>query len=181
MPLTDSNIQWQPTLNTDAVPAPLQEVILDQRSLTQKLKQLHNNEFFVRLISQQWQELAGAEKVFLNCHDRQANIREVLLFGSGRPVVFARCVLPESSLCGDNKDLLALGERPLGEYIFKQPGLRRDPMEFASLPAAGFNQYLDFNVGKKRVWARRSLFYLREKPISVCEVFLPGENDLQQA
>ena len=174
MPFTDLNMQWQPAITTDALPPWLRELMLDQCSLTQKLKQLHNEEFFVRLISQQWQELAEAERVFLSCNDRHANIREVLLFGSGQPVVFARCALPESSLVGDNVDLLSLGERPLGEYIFKQPGLRRHPMEYTRFPAEWFNRYLDINAVNETLWARRSLFYLREKPISVCEVFLPG-------
>ncbi|MFK0571016.1 chorismate--pyruvate lyase family protein [Endozoicomonas sp.] len=175
MPFADfADITWQPAIEARHIPESLREMILDQNSLTRRLKQLHNNAFFVRVISHEWQEPSPAEKRFLNCDDHRASIREVLLFGSGRPVVFARSVLPESSLAGDNKALLNLGEKPLGEYIFTQPGLRRGPIEITDIPARQFNAHLDFDFETEIAWARRSLFYLREKPILVCEVFLPA-------
>ena len=183
MPLADfTDMTWQPAIEAKHIPEALREMILDQNSLTRRLKQLHNNEFFVRVISHEWQNPAPSEKAFLNCDDQQASIREVLLFGSGRPVVFARSVLPESSLTGNNEVLLNLGEKPLGEYIFNQPGLRRGPIEITNIPARRFNSHLDFEYETETAWARRSLFYLKEKPISVCEVFLPfpDQNPIQQ-
>ncbi|ELU00933.1 hypothetical protein CAPTEDRAFT_137355 [Capitella teleta] len=165
---------WQPAIKAKHIPETLREMILDQNSLTRRLKQLHNNEFFVRVISHEWQEPSLQEKVFLNCEDQRASVREVLLFGSGQPIVFARSVLPESSLTGENEDLLELGEKPLGEYIFSQPGLHRGPIEVVDIQACQFNSHLDFKFDTEIAWARRSLFYLREKPISVCEVFLPS-------
>ena len=166
-------MNWQPAQNAKAIPFALRDMILDQHSLTRRLKQAHNNDFFVRVISHDWQEPDASEKAFIHCDDQRASIREVLLFGSGQPVVFARSVLPESSLTGENKVLLELGDRPLGEYIFSQPGLRRGPIEVASMKASEFNVYLDMKFTTEIAWARRSLFYLREKPISVCEFFLP--------
>lgn len=174
MPLADfADMNWQPAQEAKTIPDALREMILDQHSLTRRLKQVHNNEFFVRVISHDWQDPDASEKAFLHCDDQRASIREVLLFGSGQPVVFARSVLPESSLSGENKVLLELGDKPLGEYIFSQPGLRRGPIEVTDLKASQFNSHLDFDFETEIAWARRSLFYLREKPISVCEVFLP--------
>ncbi|WP_067518400.1 chorismate--pyruvate lyase family protein [Endozoicomonas ascidiicola] len=165
--------EWQPALQAEGIPETLREMILDNHSLTQRLKQLHHQEFFVRVLCHEWQEPISEEKAFLHCDDQRASIREVLLFGSGKPVVFARSVLPESSLMGDNAELLNLGDKPLGEYIFSQPDLRRGPIEVAPLPARQFNQRINVTFDKETAWARRSLFYLREKPILVCEVFLP--------
>ncbi len=174
MPFADfADMTWQPAIEAKHIPETLREMILDQNSLTRRLKQRHNNEFFVRVISHEWQEPSLTEKAFLSCDDQRASVREVLLFGSGQPVVFARSVLPESSLAGDNQALLNLGDQPLGEYIFRQPGLHRGPIEITAIPARLFNPHLDVDFETETAWARRSLFYLREKPISVCEVFLP--------
>ncbi|USE35916.1 chorismate lyase [Endozoicomonas sp. SCSIO W0465] len=179
MPFADfAELNWQPAQDAKAIPNTLREMILDHHSLTQRLKQIHNNEFFVRVISHDWQEPEPSEKAFLNCDDQHASVREVLLFGSGQPVVFARSVLPVSSLSGENRALLALENRPLGEYIFSQPDLRRGPIEVTDMKASQFNAYLDFEFATEIAWARRSLFYLRERPISVCEVFLPEREQL---
>lgn len=164
---------WQPVDEAEAIPNSLRSMIRDKDSLTRRLKRQHNNNFFVRLLSQDWQEPSASEQLFLRCQRGQASVREVLLFGSGRPVVFARSVLPQSSLTGQNRDLLNLGETPLGEYIFQQPGLQRGPIEVAAIEAREFNHLLGSDFTAETAWARRSLFYVREKPILVCEVFLP--------
>ncbi len=169
-----TDVQWQPLDNAKGIPPHLHHMISDQDSLTQRLKRQYNNAFSVRLLSQSWQVPTPSEQAFLCCQNEQASVREVLLFGSARPVVFARSVLPESSLAGQNKALLHLGETPLGEYIFNQPGLCRGPIEVATIAAREFNILLECDFTAQTTWARRSLFYLREKPISVCEVFLPS-------
>ncbi|MGB1270614.1 MAG: chorismate--pyruvate lyase family protein [Endozoicomonas sp.] len=177
MPFVDfSDMTWQPEpceKRGDSIPSGLREMLLDHTSLTQRLKQVHKSTFFVRVIRHEWLEPTASESAFLSCGEGSASVREVLLFGSGRPVVFARSVLPASSLEGDNRGLLTLGDRPLGEYIFSQPGLHRGPIEIAKIPARQFNLHLDFDYGDEGAWGRRSLFYLNDLPISVCEVFLP--------
>lgn len=171
MPFADLN--WQPAQKAKAIPDTIREMILDHNSLTHRLKQLHNDDFFVRVIFHEWQTPDASEQAFLGCDDQLASIREVLLFGSGQPVVFARSVLPASSLSNENRALLALGDKPLGEYIFSQTDVRRGPIEVAHIPANQFNAHLEWKFDKEIAWARRSLFFLREQPISVCEVFLP--------
>ena len=173
LPTFFTHVSWLPVDKAEAIPTSLRSTIRDKGSLTQRLKIQHNNNFSVRLLSQDWQEPSEPEQLFLSCQRGKASVREVLLYGSGRPVVFARSVLPESSLTGQNSELLRLGETPLGEYIFKQPGLRRGPIEVAAIEAREFNHLLGADFTVETAWARRSLFYLREKPILVCEVFLP--------
>ena len=175
MPFVDFlNRPWNPEVKAvGEVPVGLREIIFDHGSLTRRLKNLHNNDFKVEVIRQCWAIPTLSESRFLQCDDERASIREVLLYGSGAPVVFARSVLPDSSLTGKNSALLELGKKPLGEYIFSQPGLSRGSIEIAEIPARQFNQYLDYEYKDESAWGRRSLFYLNEKPISVCEVFLP--------
>ena len=173
LPALFTDVRWRPVDEATGIPTSLRATIRDQDSLTRRLKQQHNNAFFVRLLSQDWQVPAASERRFLRCQDEQASVREVLLFGSGRPVVFARSVLPLSSLSGQNSELLNLGETPLGEYIFKQSGLSRGPIEVAPIKARALNDLTGFDYGTDIAWARRSLFHVRAKPILVCEVFLP--------
>ena len=173
LPALFTDVRWQPVDEAAGIPTSLRTTIRDQNSLTRRLKRQYNNAFSVHLLSQSWQMPDASEQRFLRCKDEQASVREVLLFGSGRPVVFARSVLPLSSLTGQNSELLNLGETPLGEYIFKQPGLLRGPIEVASIKARAFNDLMGSDFGTDIAWARRSLFCLRTKPILVCEVFLP--------
>ena len=173
LPTFFTHVSWLPVDEAEAIPTSLRATICDRDSLTRRLKIEHNNNFFVRVLSQDWQEPSKSERMFLHCQQGQANVREVLLYGSGRPVVFARSVLPQSSLAGQNIELLNLGETPLGEYIFKQPSLRRGPIEVGAIKACEFNHLLGSDFTVETAWARRSLFYMREKPILVCEVFLP--------
>ena len=173
-----TNMLWHSeSVAVRSVPSALKDIIFDHGSLTARLKQLHHNSFSVRVLKHHWSRPTQSEQQFLSSQDNRASIREVLLFGSGKPLVFARSVLPESSLTDDNQVMLDLGSKPLGEYIFNQPDLVRGVIEIAEVPAVQFNPYLDFNYQKELAWARRSLFRVNGKPISVCEVFLPEQKD----
>jgi chorismate--pyruvate lyase len=54
---------------------------------------------------------------------------------------------------------MELNEKPLGEYLFNHPELIRTEMDVSALGSD--------------TWARRSLFYLFNKPVLVAEFFLP--------
>lgn len=174
---------WQPkpvlsSTFADDIPEPYRGWLLDSGSLTRRLKSICTKSFKVKVLKQIWDAPSGSEQQFLQCHGELANIREVLLVVDDRPVVFARSVLPESSLTDKNRDLLRLGEKPLGEFLFSQPSLRRGQIEIEELPANQFNTHLERPYHQERSWGRRSRFYLNEKAISVCEVFLP-DHDLR--
>lgn len=175
MPFVDfSDLPWQPKhYLPQQLPERWRDWLLDSGSLTQRLKQAFNNDFRVQVVRHEHCQPTHPEQRFLGSSCSMACIREVLLVCGGEPVVFARSVLPDSSLIGNNKELLRLGEKPLGEFLFNHPAMRRGPIEIAELPARQFNQHLDFDYQDEAAWGRRSLFYLNDKPISVCEVFLP--------
>ncbi len=88
-------------------------------------------------------------------------IREVILFCDQNAVIYARTVIPLASLKGKHRRLKFLKNRPLGAYLFAQRDMQRDPLEISILHHHG-----------KTLWARRSCFYLRQKPLLVYEVFL---------
>ena len=177
MPFTDfANLNWQPAHEITSIPAHLKEVILDESSLTYRLRRLYGDKFVVRVISHKWQELHSSEQAFLNCNDQWGSVREVLLMGADKPAVFAQSIMPQTSLGGDNITFLSLGNRPLGEFIFKQPNCHRGIIEAAKIQASRFNMHYDFNVATETAWARRSLFHLQNGSIAVYEVFLTSSD-----
>ncbi len=196
MPFIDfSGLSWKPRhYLKQQIPEPWRDWLLDRGSLTQRLKHEFDGDFRVQVIRHGTFMPTCSELKFLNNYEqskatstsgelagsfenrhcsKMASIREVLLICGGRPRVFARSVLPHSSLIGTNRELLQLGTKPLGEFLFNHPGMRRGPFEVAELPARQFNPHLVEKYSDETAWGRRSLFYLHEKSISVCEIFLP--------
>ncbi|WP_029686453.1 chorismate lyase [Tatumella saanichensis] len=86
-------------------------------------------------------------------------LREVILYGDGKPWLSGRTVLPEGTLSGPETALLALGESPLGRFLFTSSQLSRDFI----LP--GHSDGL---------WGRYSLLRLSGKPLILTELFLPA-------
>ena len=87
--------------------------------------------------------------------------------------VFARSVLPLSSLVGVLRHLRKQGNRPLGAFLFSQPKLIRSPIAL-SLINRHHNYVPAVFMGNAPVWGRRSIFYVANKPLLVSEVFLPS-------
>ena len=104
-------------------------------------------------------------------------VREVFLVCSDTPVVFAHTVVDPRHLCGAWRGILRLGNRPLGAALFADPRVRRYPLQQKKLgPHHELHARLKTFMGRPppRLWGRRSLFRLRDSPILVTEVFLPG-------
>ena len=147
------------------IPAPLKHWLLDTGSLTQRLKDAYPGTFEVQVIHHDWGRPTHNERRFLSMPEREtASIREVVLVCNGAPRVFARSILPATSLEGRNSQLLKLKDRPLGAFLFAQPDLERGPIELTRV--------LDHQ--QNPVWGRRSCFILDHKPLAVCEYFLPS-------
>jgi chorismate--pyruvate lyase len=112
---------------------------------------------------------------------RGAVVREVLLMGGARPLVFAHSVAATSSLNGPWRELRGLGGRPLAELLFADPRARREPLRYALLRVS---DPLGRRVRRALpeiafpLWARRSVFRHRGVPLLVTEVFLPALEDL---
>ncbi len=165
------------------IPDNTRDWLVDSASLTLRIKKLcqANNmgPFSVRLLRQGMAIPSNDEVQRLSLQSRRyALIREVLLFCGETPVIFARTVIPIKTLTGPQRQLGHLGNRPLGEFLFSQPGLHRDAMEVAVLKNG--HQLFDSTLSSlsehsvpAEVWARRSVFCLRDKPLLVAEVFLP--------
>ena len=112
--------------------------------------------------------------------DRMALVRQVYLLCDHRPLVYARTVIPLSTLSGPERHLACLGNRPLGAVLFAAPNMSRDEIEVACIRPGQriFTRATNaLAVKPEAIWGRRSVFYLSGKPLLVNEVFLPGIAD----
>lgn len=150
--------------------------LLEKGSLTARLQQKYAR-FHVIPVSVRNQKPVFEEAALLHMasHD-YAQIREVLLYGNDRPVVFAHSVLPRKSLSGEWRGLGRIGNKPLGAVLFASPKVIRTPLSYKKLTAnhALYQAAMPYVSGRpKYLWARRSLFSLNCASIMVIEVFLP--------
>jgi len=141
--------------------------LLDRGSLTQRLITLSGNHFRVQVLRHFMTTPVTSERIALSLLPRQTClIREVALLCHHQPMVFARSVIPITTLKGPEKQLTRLGNKPLGALLFQHRNMTRGPLELAQFhhlfsdhPCAG--------------WGRRSVFYLNSRPLLVSEFFLP--------
>ena len=159
-------------------PAALQSWITDNGSLTEKLVKASAGDFEVRVLQESWQTIQNEEERALlgMNNDQTALVREVALCCFGLPWVYARSVLPDSTLVDRESELKYLKDKPLGAVLFKHPNMRRGPIYPSRLSAEVVNRCLagewPYCVSES-VWGRASLFFLSDKPLLVCEYFLP--------
>ncbi len=176
-----------------AIPQTISQWLLDSDSLTARIKrhcqQNKLGDFSVHVLLQEQAPVSEDEAVRLQlAMGEVALIREVLLYCGDLPVVFARTVIPLTSLSGSQQQLAHLGNKPLGEFLFSQPDLERNGMEVTALLAEHglYHEVLSYlsadialDTGQaqqqkpEKLWARRSVFCLSHKPLLVAEVFLP--------
>lgn len=151
------------------LPEPWRTWLLDKGSLTQALKALSPNSFSVRLDYTGFSRASLSEAKTLGIDPReQVYVREVALCLNDIPVVMARSIIPRSTLTGPERQLLHLNNKPLGEFLFSHKHMRRGAIECKQGAIEG-----------QSAWARRSIFYVNNKPLLVSEYFLPALLDFQ--
>jgi len=148
--------------------------LLDRGSLTARLVDRCGDGFSVRLLSLRRASPAFDETVVLGMQSRaQALVREVLLCCNDKPLVYARTIIPLSSMRGALRGLALLGNRPLGAVLFSDPSMKRQPVEVALLHSAHvYHERID-EITEEPVWGRRSVFTLKDEKLLVSEFFLP--------
>jgi len=171
--------------NLAQLPVRLKDWLLDEGSLTARLKN-HCHDFHVKVVGERQEYCTKAEACDAIKCGEAVLVREVLLYCDKVAHVFARSLLPLSSLTGKAQSLASLGEKPLGQVLFNSPSLQREKLELSIFSDDSRVATLAKNIeqqegsgrydksSKKALWGRRSLFILENKPLMVAEVFLPG-------
>ncbi|MGI9284492.1 MAG: chorismate--pyruvate lyase family protein, partial [Pseudomonadales bacterium] len=154
--------------------AALKSSLLDSGSLTARLVAVCEH-FEVVVQRQFWGFPRPSERRLLQLNARRyVLIREVALVCDGQPVVFARSVMPAESLSGALRHLRRFGNRSLGSLLYADPDLHRSDFELARASAGLFRVPETVYAGDSAIWGRRSRFILKDKPLMVSEIFLPG-------
>lgn len=174
--------QWQNEPLSLPMNTYVKDWLYDEGSLTARLK-AHSQDFRVEVLGQQITYCSEQEAcVYVKAGERVL-AREVILYCDNVPQVFARSLLPLTSLTGEQKALAELGEQPLGEVIFNSPELRRVELQVSQFNEASTVAHLAHTLGlpkQQALWGRRSTFLVSDKPFLVAEVFLPQAMAYQQ-
>lgn len=156
-------------LATSVIPRFWRHWLLDSGSLTLRLIALKPGCFNVRLLREHYENVRYPECLDLELTSGQSVwVREVALCIDDQPVVYGRTVIPLTTIVGKHRRLQHLGNRSLGSYLFRQPGIQRQ-----SLIAARVHSE-DMSVN----WCRRSVFTLDGRPILVTESFADRLKDI---
>ena len=146
-----------------AMPANARDWLFDSGSLTARLKTLSEGKFAVEVVDESWlvfPELRFRSRFGPVAPEHRFWSRRVVLLGNGVHWVFANTLIPTHSLGGDLEQIIRLGTRTLGEYLFSQPELSRSEIEVKEI--------------SEQSWGIRSWFFLNAKPVLVAEYFLPA-------
>ncbi len=165
-------------LHRREVPEAVLSWLLDPASLTRRIQSACTGRFAVDVLEQGFLRPLQNETARLGMRvGGRGFVREVHLLCNGTPWVFARTVIPQTTLVGANRRLTRLKSRPLGAVLFADPTMQRGPIEIARL-LPGDALYRDatqhLNALPDFIWGRRSVFRLGGKPLLVSEFFLPG-------
>ena len=168
-------------LRTMALPPAYRDWLLDPTSLTQRIIRACAGEFRVQLLEQSYQHPLLSESQALGMrYGRTALVRQVMLLCDDLAWVYARTVIPRSTLTGANRRLAYLRSRSLGATLFADPTMQRDEVEICHLTAQD-QLFLVASQGLQTsgaaIWGRRSVFRLQHKPLLVSEFFLPTVTD----
>lgn len=162
---------WQAHLPLQLRQDPLRPWLAGKGSLTARI-QRRCRHFSVAVARQELARPHADEAGVLGIRrGRLAWVREVVLHADGRPVVFARSILPMGSLRGAWRLFAGVGGRPLGAALFADPRIRRGALAWKKLD--GRHPLGRAAARSGALWARRSLFYRNGRPLLVSEVFLP--------
>jgi chorismate lyase len=160
-----------------AIPTNLRPWLTDKGSMTARIRHYCQGAFSLKLLKQAWGKPDNNEAVFLKITPATpVLIREVLLCCYDQPFLFGRTLFPYQLFQGKGRILLGLlDDRPIGDFLFHTPGVKRGDIEIALL-VKGQLEYSYVNgyvsVTDHPLWARRSCFTIDKQCLLVTEVFL---------
>jgi chorismate--pyruvate lyase len=161
------------------VPPALHPWLAEPGLLTARIRELCGNRMRFRMLGPLHATHLSAElHARLGGRDRQGLLREIEFRCLEDRVVYARTVLPDSTVRA-HPWLRELGDSPIGESLRSAGGVvQREPIEYAPLPPhhelAVAARGTSSDAGGDPLWARRALYRLDGDPILVQEVFLPA-------
>ena len=121
-----------------------------------------SQKFVLELLNDEIDEISKEEELFLNSFSETFRVRRVILLGNNTPVVYAKSVIPSSTIENGLSSLGKIGNAPLGDILFTPGVFTKLEMVCASFLSKEKNVY----------WGRKIKYSVNSEPISVMEVFL---------
>lgn len=121
-----------------------------------------SQKFELELLNDEIDEISKEEELFLNSFSETFRVRRVILLGNNTPVVYAKSVIPSSTIENGLSSLGKIGNAPLGDILFTPGVFTKLEMVCASFLSKEKNIY----------WGRKIKYSVNSEPISVMEVFL---------
>jgi chorismate--pyruvate lyase len=176
--------RWQSQGLPDNQAAPdLALWLQDRGSFMQRLQHSGVADALIEVVSERWQLPLREEILRLGLPERRyALVREVLIHSTAGRWMFARTVVPETTLSGPERKLARLQNQSLGSYLFKQKSMLRSRFQWAELETGTLwrHKIQNYLAGwQAKIWARRSVFHVRDKPLLLTEIFLPDMTALK--
>ncbi len=180
-PISTAEPRWidLDRVQSSALPVGVAAWLRDPGSLTRAVVRACEAGFEVAVQRQGWGRALPSERRLLGQPaDRRCLVREVKLLCGDRPWVFARTLIPATSLSGAARRLAGLRNRPLGALLFGDRRTRRLGVQVARLDPRhtlyhAACSHLDESARPAVIWGRRTLFVYAGKPLLVNEIFLP--------
>src|SRR5260221_4491606 len=108
------------------IPTPFRAWVTHAGSFMQRLVQRGVSDAHVQVLRQRWVRPKLEERQLLGTEEGvQALVREVLILSEKKHWMFARTVIPRSTLTGEEQQLAHLNDRPLGSSLFNNPTMKR--------------------------------------------------------
>jgi chorismate--pyruvate lyase len=134
--------------------------LLESGPITNRIKL--SQEFELELLNDEIDEISKEEELFLNSVSKTFRVRRVILLGNKTPVVYAKSVIPTSTIENGLSSLGKIGTAPLGDILFTPGVFTKLDMVCASFLSKEKNVY----------WGRKIKYSVNSEPISVMEIFL---------
>jgi len=160
----------------DIIPRKAWQLISHHGSLTEHLRKITNHQIRHSLLSANWGYATAAERQVLKLETTDRTwVRRIEWWYQNKLWVHARAIFPELTIKATGTTISGLGVQSLGEVIFKDLELTRDPFTFSLLEKESPYYSLvpslkDFN---EPTWARRSILHFKKHPILITEIFMP--------
>ncbi|MGB2078595.1 MAG: chorismate--pyruvate lyase family protein [Vibrio sp.] len=163
-----STIQWQSHCEFSWPQVVNQSAVCEQGSMTAYLQQFCQQIQVEALDNElrQGSELSSAESDLLqleNPANASCLLRQVVLFGDQKPWLCGYTLIPQDSESSSQVNFAKQGNIPLGRTAFQHQGTERDSLVFALVEHQG-----------RQLIARRSRIWVKQTPLLVAEIFLPG-------
>ena len=154
----------------------LHDFLFQNGSLSRSIEESCSGTFNIELKNESWSAPMSDENQLLALIDNEITfIRESWLKCDNKRLVYARTVIPRITFEGESQGLMELGNKPLGNILFSDNKTYRTNMRYAKIPLH-CDLHKQATLGTDIVtelWGRQSLFYIKNNPLLVTEVFLP--------